>query len=331
MLTNLPVLFFLRIFCLSSFALSTTPPTPSLVNRTIDDQYGDEETRTHIAYVPPLSWAQGSRCSSCAFHPGNVDVSKTHDGTWHGSTYHPEGSLHEVSVKFIGVAVYVYGIIPNSMSAGSTSVTTYVNLSFVLDDEHVGRYVHQPNDSSVIEYSVPVYVNTSLSNEGHSLSIQLGGSSSSLFLFDYVVYTTVEAISSTSTVLPTLSSPASLPGTSSVTSLQETISPHASSSTVPPTSPRSHHITELVGGIVGGTLAVTLIVMLLYVFRRRRLRPPPSLPLSAWNQQFFIRRRASAVYHAEVSECPPDHSFPGARDDSAESPHETLSYHDGAP
>ena len=235
-------------------------------------------------------------------------------------------------MKFAGVAVYVYGITPNSMSAGRTDVTTFMNLSFVLDDEHVGNYVHQPNESSVVEYNVPVYVNTSLSNGGHSLLIQFGGSSPSLFLFDYVVYTAVEAISSASIALPTLSSPESLPGTSSATSLQGTAaSPHASSSTVPPTSPRNHHTAELAGGIAGGTLAVTSIAILLYAFQRRRLRHPSSLPLSTWNWQFLVRRGESSIHHAEVSERPPDHSFPGAWDDSAGLPHETLSYHGGTP
>ncbi|TBU21087.1 hypothetical protein BD311DRAFT_707228, partial [Dichomitus squalens] len=173
-------------FYLFYFLLSPMLTASSLVNRTIDDQYGDIEEGIFPQYSPPELWAQGATCDHCSITPGILNVSQVFNGTWHDTTYECGQADRVVNVAFTGVAVYVYGIVPNSIP----NVTTFANISFFLDNELVHQYVHDPNTSSVIEYNTPVYVETSLPNMEHSLEIRFNGLNDSLFLFDYVVYTT---------------------------------------------------------------------------------------------------------------------------------------------
>lgn len=89
-----------------------------------------------------------------------------------------------------GTAVYAYCIMANIVAY----VTTMTNLTILLDGEDVGSYVHVPTASSDFQYDVPVYVNTSLSNTQHVLSLQAkGDTNSTIILFDYVIYTYVSA------------------------------------------------------------------------------------------------------------------------------------------
>ena len=72
-----------------------------LVNRTIDDQFGDPITSTYPVYSPVGDWQQGATCSDCAITP---DVSKAFDGTWHDSTFYPGSTPKSVSVTFNGAS-----------------------------------------------------------------------------------------------------------------------------------------------------------------------------------------------------------------------------------
>jgi hypothetical protein len=85
----------------STFLLITllTLSSAVLVNRTIDDQYGDPITSTFPVYSPIGDWQQGANCSDCAIKP---DVSKAFDGTWHDSTFYPGSTPKSVSVTFNG-------------------------------------------------------------------------------------------------------------------------------------------------------------------------------------------------------------------------------------
>lgn len=59
-------------------------PLASLVNRTIDDEYGDSITGLKPIYFPQDQWAQGANCSNCTSEPLS-DLA--FDSTWHVSTY----------------------------------------------------------------------------------------------------------------------------------------------------------------------------------------------------------------------------------------------------
>ena len=86
----------------ASLLLATvTLSSAVLVNRTIDDQFGDPITSTYPVYSPVGDWQQGATCSDCAIKP---DVSKAFDGTWHDSTFYPGSTPKSVSVTFNGAS-----------------------------------------------------------------------------------------------------------------------------------------------------------------------------------------------------------------------------------
>lgn len=58
-----------------------------------------------------------------------------------------------------------------------------------MDGKLVGTYQHIPTTSVDYQYNVPVYVNTSLSNQQHVLTMEATGTNASLILFDYADYT----------------------------------------------------------------------------------------------------------------------------------------------
>ena len=78
--------------------------------------------------------------------------------------------------------MYLFSIIPNLLFG----VTTAYNLQFILDGVPVGSFTHRP-DLNATKYSVPVLSLENLVNEPHTLVAEPGGSS--LFIFDYAIYT----------------------------------------------------------------------------------------------------------------------------------------------
>lgn len=88
LLTGVSFLFFLP------FVLA------SLVNVTIDDNFGDPRTGTQIIYLPPGTWNNGTKCSGCT-HP---DPSQLYNGTWHDSTFDPQPSNNDSELSQIQTA-----------------------------------------------------------------------------------------------------------------------------------------------------------------------------------------------------------------------------------
>ena len=58
----------------------------------------------------------------------------------------------------IGTAIYAFFIIPNTIPF----VTTLVNLTFELDGQHVGDFVHAPTDEPNYLYNVSGYANDTI-------------------------------------------------------------------------------------------------------------------------------------------------------------------------
>ncbi|EIW63880.1 uncharacterized protein TRAVEDRAFT_103451, partial [Trametes versicolor FP-101664 SS1] len=180
---------FLAPFCI----LPVLTSAAILVNRTIDDQYGDIVTGALPTYAPSNQWAYGPSCNSCFIHPGNpyrfgavVDVSQVYNGSWHDTTYHPNLHTPTITVTFVGQAVYVYSIIANTIA----NVTTLTSLVFTLDGEVVGHFKHGPDSlGPVLVYNIPVYVNSSIPYGDHTLKISTEAGTTSLLLFDYITYT----------------------------------------------------------------------------------------------------------------------------------------------
>jgi hypothetical protein len=65
--------------------LALSMPRAALVNRTIDDTFGDSVTGQTPVYLPTTPWA-GPSCTTCAIVPNK---SLAFDGTWTAATYNP--------------------------------------------------------------------------------------------------------------------------------------------------------------------------------------------------------------------------------------------------
>ncbi|KAI0673886.1 hypothetical protein C8Q78DRAFT_658019 [Trametes maxima] len=185
---------FLRIYGLILYTARFLPVALAIsVNHTIDDQTGDSVTGALPDYEPPNvedNWFQGNLCVHCNMLPNKViDVSKTFNGTWHDTTYHPGTLERSVAASFTGTAVYVFFIVPNTVPF----TTTLTNLSFSLDDASAGQpFIHIPDSSSDISYQVPVFTATNLANTKHTVKVSTGGPNATLMLFDYMIYTAEE-------------------------------------------------------------------------------------------------------------------------------------------
>lgn len=244
-----------------------------LVNRTIDDNLGDSVTGEQPTYLPDGGWALGSICTTCNIHPGLVDLNKTFDRTWHDTTHHPGGPDQVITVTFSGVAVYVFNIIANTVPF----TTTLTNLTFTLDGELVGSYLHAPDASTDILYNVSVYSNTSLTSGPHTLEIQPTGPFSSLILFDYIAYTVDEDIT-------TSASPTQRPSSSPSTTMLAGPTTRGTTSSSPPSQSMTREspgpsIGVIVGGTVAGVAVVGIVAgVLFFLFRRHRRERRQSSP-----------------------------------------------------
>ncbi|KAI0828997.1 hypothetical protein BC628DRAFT_1187410 [Trametes gibbosa] len=224
------------------------------MNRTIDDETGDSVTGVKPVYAPDnLNWIQGLTCVHCTLLPYKViDVSQTFGGTWHDCTYHPGTPDRTIAASFTGTAVYVYLIVPNTVPW----TTTFMNLSFSIDNIYYNQYEHTPDNSSTINYKVLAFQAPNLANIEHNIEIRATGPSDSLFLFDYMEYTVGEApesvASKSTSLLPpdTTAVPTSSiqpqPTTSSVAvsasdSRNTEVSPTTSSSASETSRPDSQH------------------------------------------------------------------------------------------
>ena len=168
------------LFILATFGLALR------TNRTIDDEYGDEESGVQPSYSPSTdAWTQGSRCPACGVNVDNVNLSQVYNGTWHDGTYRPGLEPLTITVTFTGVAVYVYNIVVNNLSP----TITFTNISFYLDGEYVRQYIHAADDSSTVQCNTLVFEDSNLSNTQHTLLMTAAGTDISLILFDYLIYT----------------------------------------------------------------------------------------------------------------------------------------------
>ncbi|OBZ79761.1 hypothetical protein A0H81_00334 [Grifola frondosa] len=194
----------------------------ALTNITIDDMYGDPETGAQFVYTPSDFWNVGQNCNSCAAQPS---PSQAYQGTWHdGSPYTPssdgeQSGLLSAEISFFGSAIYVFCILAQTI----TPLNGSSDMSFYIDDELVGTYVHAPTAQPLsYDYNVPVYVNESLPSAPHKFSL-VGGrtGSTSLILFDYIVYSrAIESVKSSRVIEPvnTSSSPSASSDPPSVSS-----------------------------------------------------------------------------------------------------------------
>lgn len=71
-----------------------------IVNRTIDDGFGDSDTLRKVTYLPTTAsvW-QDASCTGCAIRP---DISRAFKGTYTAATYNPQLGSMSITMKFNG-------------------------------------------------------------------------------------------------------------------------------------------------------------------------------------------------------------------------------------
>ena len=228
------LVFYYLLFVLS---LAVTLTAGASVNRTIDDQHGDNSTGAVPLFLPDGTWNIGQTCTACAFRANNpINVSEVFDGTWHDAMHYGTSDPDPITIQvnFTGHAVYVYHVVVNYLTYG---IVTSTNLTFHIDNEQVGSFTHSPAGSKSentppIFYNFPVYTNDLLVEGNHTLMISAPGDIETLVLFDYIVYTTEDDSASalpppsSSQISSSLASlPTSSPHTSTHTSQSGTLSP----------------------------------------------------------------------------------------------------------
>ncbi|KAI0354223.1 hypothetical protein OH77DRAFT_1426270 [Trametes cingulata] len=253
--------------------LIVTSCSASLVNRTIDDQKGDSVTGAVPLFAPPDTWHIGQTCAGCAVRAPTIDPGQVFEGTWHDSTFRGLGQpAQDIEIHFQGSAIYAFHIIINGPVPSAKTLT---NLTFYLDGNLDGTYEHEPDGTGpLFLYNVSVYGNSNIPYGDHVLQIVSTGVDPALVLFDYAVYTTEDDGESSS--VPVTSPPASnSPSPSSPSHLLPTAT---SSRQTLGASTKQPATAAIVGGAVGGAVALVLAVLALFFWRRsaRQKRERPS-------------------------------------------------------
>ncbi|KAI0640165.1 hypothetical protein C8Q77DRAFT_114694 [Trametes polyzona] len=307
--------------------------TATLVNRTIDDQYGDSVTGVVPIYSPSEAWNFGPTCSICLIYAthspisgrgAEVDSTKTFKGTWHDTTFQPKKSSaeHNVTITFVGQAVYVFNLIGN-VAKGTITAT---NLSFTLDGTLSGYYSHVPDPHAPqLVYDVLVYSSVDLPHTSHTLVISTYGGVDSLILFDYVIYTVDEddlsGTTSLSSSLTTTRWPSSLPADASSSSshvlADTTVAPslRTSASSARPISPDRPSTSKrsLVAGVVVAVSSCGILIILSVVLcalrRHRQPRRTRSVHLDTGSE---LRGAPATSSMISSSEAPPSPCAPSS-------------------
>ncbi|KAJ7232175.1 hypothetical protein B0H12DRAFT_202723 [Mycena haematopus] len=248
----------LLAICVLSWHVQTCISTVS--NRTIDDFYGDPVTGAVPSYEPSGVWnaVVNSNCTICFVRP---DATQAFDNTWHDATLHDESDPPSVTLQFTGTAIYLFGIVPNTVPSAST----IVDLTFFLDGASAGSYTHTPDTSTTILYSVPLLSLSGLSNKTHTLLAQ----TTDFFIFDYAIYTFDDGVSESSSAGITSSSTTSSASASS--NSNQTVTKGA----------KSHFpVAAVVESICGVAGAALLVFALLWCRRRRKNQSVPPSPVN---------------------------------------------------
>ncbi|TCD69456.1 hypothetical protein EIP91_007582 [Steccherinum ochraceum] len=243
-----------------------------IVNRTIDDQFGDEVTGLQVTYTPAALWAQGNGCSGCASHPNS---SLVFNETWHDGTYTPSHGDDPLSFafKFNGTAVYVFNVLPR---------LTLTNVNITLDGTFATNFTHFQNVSILEQYTynVPIFAVDSLQYGEHTVAVTAVGSNTTSLLFDYAVYTTNISDTGSTTAPP--------PGQAGDSS--------------------QHHKTNIgaiVGGVVGG-VALIAVIILAGLFYRRRARRGTRMTGSLQSEPFVALRPSHQATSSDSLSSTPD-------------------------
>lgn len=191
----------LALFCISFFFNQSMAVG---VNRTIDDVFGDSETRQLPIFLPQtIGVWKDQTCADCAIRPDN---NQAFHKTYTSATYNPGLKSINVTMHFdgeyifwaslllcgltysLGTAIYVFFILANNAGVGITSNT---NCVFKLDGATVGTFEHTPDNTTTdIQYNVLAFSKTGISPGQHQLVLATENLGFNAYLnFDYAIYT----------------------------------------------------------------------------------------------------------------------------------------------
>ncbi|KAF8998269.1 hypothetical protein BDQ17DRAFT_1428557 [Cyathus striatus] len=217
------------LFSLFSFTLA------GIVNRTIDDSFGDSQTSQKPLYLPRAGVWDDQTCKTCAINP---DPSKAFMKTYTAATYSPDINNISISMGFEGTAIYVFFILANNQGAG---IITATMANFTIDGQLVGYFTYSPGNTSNILFNQLAFKKIDLPNGIHQLVISTSGIKSEAFInFDYAIYTYDDGV--------------------------DAASPSSSSSGP---SSKSLSVYPIVGGVVGAVLLIGAIMGCLFFYNGR--------------------------------------------------------------
>ncbi|KIL67147.1 hypothetical protein M378DRAFT_160145 [Amanita muscaria Koide BX008] len=228
-----------------------------LVNRTIDSNLGDPVTGFVPIYQPPQSFWVSQPCSGCFIQP---DTAKAFDGTWMAATYVPGLQSVNVTLRFTGVAVWVFFILANA-NTYAADMTTITEVDIILDGNYVGNFSHDPDTNMQdLTYNATIFSTIGLANTSHELVIGTNGIYNYSYLnFDWAIYT------ADINALPSQSASTAFTSTTDSSSVASTASP----------TPTPQGSSSKIGVIVGSTLGGLAVIALALVFLVRHLRRAP--------------------------------------------------------
>ncbi|TFK22986.1 hypothetical protein FA15DRAFT_495642 [Coprinopsis marcescibilis] len=241
----------------------------AIVNRTIDDTFGDNETRELPRYLPNRNRWNDADCSGCSLRP---DTDEAFRNTFMESTYSPSTGPVGIELRFEGIAIYIFLILANF---GGDGITTITDCDFILDRGEPVAFTRAPDLTRTdFDYNVLAFSRTNLPNANHTLLIEIGDrvNNNAYINFDYAIYTHDD-----DPIPPRPSSP-TRPSTSASGTLRPGSSPSASVNPGNSTSDaQSISLGAIVGGVVGGlaTLVLVIVFFIYFLRRRRRASPPP--------------------------------------------------------
>ncbi|KAF9532857.1 hypothetical protein CPB83DRAFT_903366 [Crepidotus variabilis] len=311
----------LLLFLIWSWVL---PTEAGIVNRTIDDGFGDSQTGDKPIFLPATKVWDDQSCSGCAIRP---DISSAFKNTYTAATYNPGLGSMSIELSFEGLAVWVYFILANNEGDGITSLTM---ANFTLDGGNPTLFQHAPVlTTQDINYNQLVYSQTGLVNAKHKLVISTSGVNSNVYVnFDYAIYThdddgvldpspppgglpsTLASAkpSSTNTTPKSTSSSSSIPvNKGSSTTGSSTAGPASSSGFSAPgsklsnddsTATQSSSTAGIVGGIVGGiAFAALLGFLFICIMRRQRRKARLEFTDKDWTAENGIDPVVTPFYH----------------------------------
>ncbi|KAJ3550094.1 hypothetical protein NMY22_g632 [Coprinellus aureogranulatus] len=250
----------------------------AVVNRTIDDTFGDSETRRLPLYLPSIGevW-KGPECVGCAINP---DTSKAFKNSYQAATYAPDSGKISITLTFNGTAIWVFFILANNEGDGITTVT---DVNFAMDGESTPiNFRHAPDLTTRDPlFNQLVYSRTDMPFKTHALEIFADANFNVYINFDYAIYThdddpvTTTSTTTSATLVtggggtaPTTTTSGNAPGTTTTRNPGSggagagTDATQANSSGTP--------VGAIVGGVVGGILGLAAIIFLVFCLRRRR-------------------------------------------------------------